>query len=187
MGRAIVRGGRELVIGISHFIIAMLGAACKSALSPFLHLSFPPPLVSSIMPRWNRSMVLVTSLLGAVLNSVLAIQLVALWRTLKKDSESEWEGSLDPWTVNTLSLLGGLSAAYFVTAAVACSIGFAGIIKVRLQLLSRLSHAPSGRQLSVVLLRFIGRTGVPSLLSRFLRRRLRVLHHFHCLCDICLL
>jgi hypothetical protein len=82
------------------------------------------------MPRWNRSMVLVTSFLGAVLNSLLAIQLVALWRSLKKDSESEWEGSLDPWTVNTLSLLGGLSAAYFVTAAVACSIGFAGIIKV---------------------------------------------------------
>ena len=75
-------------------------------------------------------MVLVTSFLGAVLNSVFAIQLVALWRSLKKDSESEWEGSLDPWTVNTLSLLGGLSAAYFVTAAVACAIGFAGIVKV---------------------------------------------------------
>jgi hypothetical protein len=42
----------------------------------------------------------------------LAIQLVALWRSLKNDSESEWQGSLDPWTVSTLSLLGGLSAAY---------------------------------------------------------------------------
>jgi len=41
----------------------------------------------------------------------------------------QWEGSLDPWTVNVLSLLGGLSAAYFVTAAVASSIGFAGIVK----------------------------------------------------------
>lgn len=76
-------------------------------------------------------MVLVTSFMGAILNSVLAIQLLAVWRTLKKDSESEWEGSLDPWTVNTLSLLGGLSAAYFVTAAVACTIGFVGIVKVR--------------------------------------------------------
>jgi hypothetical protein len=37
---------------------------------------------------------------------------------------------LDPWTVNTISLLGGLSAAYFVTAAVASAIGFAGIVKV---------------------------------------------------------
>jgi len=81
------------------------------------------------MPRWTRTMVLVTSFTGAVLNSVFAIQLLALWRSLKKDSESEWEGSLDPWTVNTLSLLGGLSAAYFVTAAVACTIGVAGIVK----------------------------------------------------------
>jgi len=94
-------------------------------LSSFIHLSF----LSSIMPRWNRSMVLVTSFIGALFNSLLAIQLFALWRSLRKDSESEWEGSLDPWTVNTLSLLGGLSAAYFVTAAVASAIGFAGIVK----------------------------------------------------------
>ena len=82
------------------------------------------------MPRWNRSMVLVTSFLGALLNTALAVQLFALWRSLKWDSESEWEGSLDPWTVNTLGLLGGLSAAYFVTAAVASAIGFVGIVKV---------------------------------------------------------
>jgi hypothetical protein len=82
------------------------------------------------MPRWNRTVVLVASFMGALLNSVLAIQLFTLWRSLKWDSESEWEGSLDSWTVNILSLLGGLSAAYFVTAAVASSIGFAGIVKV---------------------------------------------------------
>ena len=75
-------------------------------------------------------MVLVTSFLGALLNTALAVQLFALWRSLKWDSESEWEGSLDPWTVNTLGLLGGLSAAYFVTAAVASAIGFVGIVKV---------------------------------------------------------
>lgn len=74
-------------------------------------------------------MVLVTSFLGALLNTALAVQLFALWRSLKWDSESEWEGSLDPWTVNTLGLLGGLSAAYFVTAAVASAIGFVGIVK----------------------------------------------------------
>jgi len=75
-------------------------------------------------------MVLVTSFIGALLNSVLAIRLFTLWRSLKGgDSESEWEGSLDPWTVNILSLLGGLSAAYFVTAAIASAIGFAGIVK----------------------------------------------------------
>jgi len=74
-------------------------------------------------------MVLATSVIGALFNSILAIQLFALWRSLRRDSESEWEGSLDPWTVNTLSLLGGLSAAYFVTAAVASAIGFAGVVK----------------------------------------------------------
>ena len=75
-------------------------------------------------------MVLAASSIGALFNSILAIQLFALWRSLRRDSESEWEGSLDPWTVNTISLLGGLSAAYFVTAAVASAIGFAGIVKV---------------------------------------------------------
>jgi hypothetical protein len=99
--------------------------------SLLLFLSFLlSPLFSSIMPRWNRTMVLATSFIGALFNSILAIQLFALWRSLRRDSESEWEGSLDPWTVNTISLLGGLSAAYFVTAAVASAIGFAGIVKV---------------------------------------------------------
>ena len=90
------------------------------------------------MPRWNRTVVLVTSFIGALFNTLFAIQLFALWRSLRWDSESEWEGSLDPWTVKSLSILGGLSAAYFVTAAVASSIGFAGIFKVRCSLLSAL-------------------------------------------------
>ena len=82
------------------------------------------------MPHWNRTVVLAASLIGALVNSVLAIQVFALWRSLKWDSESEWEGSLDPWTVNSLSLLGGISTAYFLTAAVASTIGFTGIVKV---------------------------------------------------------
>lgn len=82
------------------------------------------------MPRWNRTVVLVASLIGALVNLILAIQVFTLWRSLKWDSESEWEGSLDPWTVRSLSLLGGISAAYFVTAAVASTIGFTGIVKV---------------------------------------------------------
>jgi hypothetical protein len=87
-------------------------------------------------------MVLVTSSIGALLNSVLAVQLFTLWRSLKWDSESEWEGSLDPWTANTLSLLGGLSAAYFVTAAVASAVGFAGIVKVSSLPPHALSNSP---------------------------------------------
>lgn len=78
-------------------------------------------------------MVLVASFIGALANFILAIQVLALWCSLKRDSESEWEGSLDPWTVNCLSILGGISAAYFLTAAVASAIGFTGIVKVSLR------------------------------------------------------
>jgi hypothetical protein len=111
------------------------------------------------MPRWNRTVVLVISFIGALLNSVLAIQLFSLWRSLRWDSESEWEGSLDPWTVNILSLLGGLSAAYFVTAAVASSIGFTGIAKVRNPLFL------PGRQLDSSPVSFTGHITIHSLLS----------------------
>jgi hypothetical protein len=110
-------------------------------------------------------MVLVTSFVGAIFNTLLAIQLFALWRSLRRDSESEWEGSLDPWTVNTLSLLGGLSAAYFVTAAVASAIGFAGIVKVSdsfpLVILVSWASTNYNRVRSC----FAGRTGVPPFLS----------------------
>jgi hypothetical protein len=132
-------------------------------------------------------MVLATSSIGALFNSILAIQLFALWRSLRRDSESEWEGSLDPWTVNTISLLGGLSAAYFVTAAVASAIGFAGIVKVGGAPLSPLSNASfPGRQVTdrVWPCFFAGQTSLPPFLSRFLSRRLCVLHHLYSLCDI---
>ncbi len=156
-----------LVMLISHVTIwldRLRRVPRESCLSPFLHLSsLFPSLSLSIMPRWNRTMVLVTSFVGAIFNTLLAIQLFALWRSLRRDSESEWEGSLDPWTVNTLSLLGGLSAAYFVTAAVASAIGFAGIVKVSdsCPLVILLSWAPTKRVWSC----FAGHTGVPTFLS----------------------
>jgi hypothetical protein len=145
------------------------------------HLSFLSPFIST-MHRWHRTTVLVASSIGALLNSVLAVQLFALWRSLKWDSESEWEGSLDPWTVNTLSLLGGLSAAYFVTAAVASAIGFAGIVKVSL------SNAPRRQFIQFVrCLNFAGRATIRSILSRFFRCRLHVLYHLHPIRHICFL
>jgi len=97
---------------------------------------------------------MVASLTGALINFILAIQVFTLWRTLKWDSESEWEGSLDPWTVNTFSLLGGISAAYFVTAAVASTIGFTGIAKV-----SPSSHSVTG---SIIDFDFLHVQGVPA-------------------------
>ncbi|KAH9077131.1 hypothetical protein EDB83DRAFT_2311728 [Lactarius deliciosus] len=72
---------------------------------------------------WAQFIIVILVFLWAV------TKLFTLWCSLKWDSESEWEGSFDPWTVNSLSLLGGISAAYFVTAAVASTIGFTGIVK----------------------------------------------------------
>jgi hypothetical protein len=89
---------------------------------------------------------------------------------------------LDPWTVNTLSLLGGLSAAYFVTAAVASAIGFAGIVKVSTPLPCFSFRVILRSNLSTF--RFAGRTIIRSVLSRFFRRRLRVLHHLDTVRDI---
>jgi len=76
-----------------------------------------------------RTPSLIISLLGAFINLAFAIQLIALWRSFKWDTESEWEGSADSWTVNGIKFVGSLSAAYFMTAAVACTAGFIGILK----------------------------------------------------------
>ncbi|THH16932.1 hypothetical protein EW146_g3787 [Bondarzewia mesenterica] len=81
------------------------------------------------MFRWNRVASAAISLLAAVFNFAFAVELFALWRSLKWDSESEWEGSFDSWASSGARLLGGLLAAYFVTGVVASAVGFVGIIK----------------------------------------------------------
>ena len=83
------------------------------------------------MLRWHRTASALISLLGAFTYLAFAIQLFALWRSVKWDSESEWEGSADSWTTNGVKLVGGLSVAYFVSGAVASAVGFIGIVKVR--------------------------------------------------------
>lgn len=83
------------------------------------------------MFRWSRTAALAIAFLGALTNFAFAIQLFALWRTFKSDTESEWEGSIDSWTVNGFKLVGTLTTAYFVTAAAASTAGLVGILKVR--------------------------------------------------------
>lgn len=90
------------------------------------------------MLRWSRTVALAIALVGALTNFALAVQLFALWRTFKSDTESEWEGSIDSFTVNGFKLVGMLSAAYFVTAAAASTAGLLGIFKVRQKLHTRL-------------------------------------------------
>ncbi|KAA1466473.1 hypothetical protein DENSPDRAFT_831309 [Dentipellis sp. KUC8613] len=76
-----------------------------------------------------RTASLIIALFGAFTNLVFAVQLFAVWTSFKWDTESEWESSADSWTVNGAKMVGGLAAAYFLTAAVASVAGFVGIVK----------------------------------------------------------
>ena len=86
------------------------------------------------MRSLSRTVSLIISVLGALANIILAVQLVSLWRSFKWDTESEWEGTADHWTTDGIKLVVSLSVAYFAIAAVASIVGFIGIIKVRLTL-----------------------------------------------------
>ncbi|TBU49351.1 hypothetical protein BD309DRAFT_851654 [Dichomitus squalens] len=77
----------------------------------------------------SRSLSLAGSLLGAVCNLAFALRLLTLSRSLGWESESEWEGSVDVWAVDSVRLVWGLLFAYFAAAAASCSIGFIGIAK----------------------------------------------------------
>ncbi|EMD40871.1 hypothetical protein CERSUDRAFT_111451 [Gelatoporia subvermispora B] len=77
----------------------------------------------------HRSISLVASIAGALFNYAFAVRLLASWRSLGWDSESEWEGSGDAWAVDSIKLIWGLLSAYFAAAAIACFLGFIGIAK----------------------------------------------------------
>lgn len=79
----------------------------------------------------DRSVSLAASLIGAFVNAALAFRLLALWRSLGWEYESEWEAAADAWRVDSVKVIWGLLSAYFAAAAFACFIGFVGIAKVR--------------------------------------------------------
>jgi len=85
------------------------------------------------MPRLSspaRSIALFISISGSVLNLLLALKFNSLWSSLKSaEPESEWEGSLDSWSGESLTLLWGLLSCYFAAEAVASFVGFIGIVK----------------------------------------------------------
>jgi len=78
---------------------------------------------------WARTASLVITLLGAIFNVALAVQVLTLWRSIKWEPESEWEGSVDVWKIDGVKLVWGLLTAYFAAAATACLVGFLGIVK----------------------------------------------------------
>jgi len=77
-----------------------------------------------------RSIALFISLSGSILNLLLAFKFYSLWSSLKgTEPESEWEGSLDSWSGESLTLLWGLLSCYFAAEAVSSFVGFIGIVK----------------------------------------------------------
>ena len=79
-----------------------------------------------------RSIALFISLSGSVINLLLAFKCYTLWSALNgTEPESEWEGSLDSWSGESLTLLWGLLSCYFAAEAVSSFVGFIGIVKVR--------------------------------------------------------
>lgn len=84
------------------------------------------------MPRLSspaRSIALLVSI-GSVVNFLLALKFNSLWSSLKSaEPESEWEGSIDSWSGESLTLLWGLLSCYFAAEAVSSLVGFIGIVK----------------------------------------------------------
>ncbi|TRM67889.1 hypothetical protein BD626DRAFT_480106 [Schizophyllum amplum] len=77
----------------------------------------------------QRTASLVITLSGAAVHAALAIQVAALWRSLKWEPESEWESAHDEWRVDSIQILWALLSAYFASSAVVCGLGFYGITK----------------------------------------------------------
>lgn len=78
--------------------------------------------------RLARSVSIAASFAGAVFNLVFAVRLLALWRSLGWESESEWEAS-DVWRVDSVKIVWGLLSTYFAAASLACFVGFVGLTK----------------------------------------------------------
>lgn len=123
------------------FVSSVHAYACHFTflLSQLGSWSYPCPLpgslpftltTSSAMLNYNRSASLAITLLGAVSNFALTIQVLALWRSLKWEPESEWEASGDNWKVDGVKVIWGLVSGYFACAAAVCAVGLLGILKV---------------------------------------------------------
>ncbi|KAF9559661.1 hypothetical protein CPC08DRAFT_637541 [Agrocybe pediades] len=74
----------------------------------------------------NRAASAIITFFGAIINSVLTIQVLATWRSIKWEPESEWELSGDKWQLTGVKIIWGLLSLYFASAASICALGFHG-------------------------------------------------------------
>ncbi|KAF4619919.1 hypothetical protein D9613_004910 [Agrocybe pediades] len=65
----------------------------------------------------NRAASAIITFFGAIINSVLTIQVLATWRSIKWEPESEWELSGDKWQLTGVKIIWGLLFLYFASAA----------------------------------------------------------------------
>ncbi|KAF9476737.1 hypothetical protein BDN70DRAFT_882051 [Pholiota conissans] len=79
--------------------------------------------------RYDRTASTIITLFGAITNSVLTIQVLAAWRSIKWEPESEWEMSGDKWQLTGVKVIWALLSVYFASAAAVCAIGLHGILK----------------------------------------------------------
>jgi len=77
----------------------------------------------------TRSAPVAITVFGAIINAALAIQVLAAWRSLRWEPESEWEAPSDVWRVDGVKIIWGLLSAYFATSASICVVGLFGIIR----------------------------------------------------------
>lgn len=81
-------------------------------------------------PIYTSTATLALALCGTFLNLIAALQLLSLWKSLRWETESEWEGS-EKYRLDGVRIVWCLLSAYFSVAAMACMIGLIGVVKVR--------------------------------------------------------
>jgi len=82
-----------------------------------------------------RSMSLCGSFLSALATSVCAVRLLALWRALRWEVDTEWEGTANAWRIDPFKLLWALLCLYFVSTSITSVIGFVGIAQRKTSLI----------------------------------------------------
>ncbi|KAF8530903.1 hypothetical protein JB92DRAFT_3081075 [Gautieria morchelliformis] len=80
------------------------------------------------MPSYSRTATLALAFCGTFLNLAAALRLLSLWKSLRWESDSEWEAS-EKYRLDAVRIVWCLLSAYFSVAAAACLVGLVGVVK----------------------------------------------------------